>query len=75
MHTDGLIELFEDGTMNQYHPHLEGSTWYINERYEVVLEWGMDHVLLGDWEHSQDFVMTSRSPPSVLKWLGPPMPQ
>ena len=70
VHSNGDMTLYADGTLDQYHPHLAGSTWYINDNEEVVLEWPGDHVLTRD-PYSKDWLMNARNPPSKLEWVGP----
>ena len=59
-----------DGTLDQYHASLAGSTWYINANDQIVLEWPWDHVLTRA-PNSKDWFMNSRNPPSKLEWIAP----
>ena len=66
--TNGDMFLRADGTLDQYHANLAGSTWYINANDQVVLEWPWDHVLTRA-PNSKDWFMNSRNPPSKLEWV------
>ena len=47
--TMGDMTLHADGTLEQYHPSLAGSTWYINDDDQVVMVWPNDHILDREW--------------------------
>ena len=68
--SNGDMTLHADGTLDQYHPHLAGSTWYINDNNEIVLEWSGDHVLTRI-PYTKHWLMLSRDPASILEWVGP----
>ena len=70
VHTSGSMTLLPDGTLDQYWSHLDGSTWFINDNDQVVLQWPWDHVLTQS-EGTRDWFMHSRNPPSKLEWVGP----